>query len=211
MSSCAKGSCGDTSEGASAQIRVSARKPTETTTDFLPNKRRSTSLVLLSPATHPWPGGGVTWYYDLTRLPVIGWLFSELLAVPGGHLRYHDGVAEVFAPQKTPQAYEQNSGTKLVLRPQVFRYNAMDVTSLYEGVSMLSPRYGEIDAPVSIITGDSDDIVLAEVHSKGLERDIRGAKLVWLPGEGHAPAWTNPQAVISEIERVSAAAKARSR
>ena len=76
---------------------------------------------------------------------------------------------------------------------------------------MLSPRYGEIDAPVSIITGDSDDIVLAEVHSKGLERDIRGAKLVWLPGEGHAPAWTNPQAVISEIERVSAAAKARSR
>jgi len=168
-------------------------------------------IVFLTPATHPWPGGGVTWYYDLTRLPVIGWLFSELLAVPGGHLRYHDGVAEVFAPQRTPEAYEENSGTKLVLRPQVFRYNAMDVTSLYDAVSSLSPRYGEIDAPVSIITGDSDDIVLAEVHSKGLERDIRGAKLVWLPGEGHAPAWTNPQAVISEIERVSAAAKARSR
>lgn len=168
-------------------------------------------IVFLTPATHPWPGGGVTWYYTLTRTPVVGWLFSELLAVPGGHLRYHDGVAEVFAPQKTPEAYEKQSGTKLVLRPSTFRYNAMDVSSLYDAVSALSPRYGEIDAPVSIITGDSDDIVLAEIHSKGLERDIKGAKLVWLPGEGHAPAWTNPQAVISEIERVSAAARARSR
>ena len=166
-------------------------------------------LVFLTPATHPWPGGRVTWYYRLTRMPVIGWLFSELLAVPGGHLRYHDGVAEVFAPQRTPEAYEKKSGTRLVLRPSAFRNNAMDVASLYDAVSALSPRYGEIDVPVSIITGDSDDIVLAEVHSKGLERDVKGAKLVWLPGEGHAPAWTNPQAVIGEIERVNAIAKGR--
>ncbi|MEZ5882161.1 MAG: alpha/beta hydrolase [Nitratireductor sp.] len=167
-------------------------------------------IVFLTPATHPWPGGKVTWYYHLTRMPVIGWLFSELLAVPGGHLRYHDGVAEVFAPQDTPAAYERNSATRLVLRPHVFRYNAMDVTSLYDAVSALSPSYGKIDAPVSIVTGDSDEIVLAEVHSVGLERDIDGAKLVWLPGEGHSPAWTNPQAVIGEIERVSTEAKARS-
>lgn len=166
-------------------------------------------IVFLTPATHPWPGGRVTWYYHLTRMPVVGWLFSELLAVPGGYLRYHDGVAEVFAPQKTPEAYEKKSGTRLVLRPSAFRNNAADVTSLYEAVSALSPRYKEIDVPVSIISGDSDDIVLAEVHSKGLERDIKGAKLVWLPGEGHAPAWTNPQAVIGEIERVNAFAKER--
>lgn len=166
-------------------------------------------IVFVAPATHPWPGGGVAWYYQLTRMPVIGWLFSELLAVPGGHLRYHDGVAGVFAPQKIPKAYEERSGTRLVLRPKTFRNNAMDVTSLYDAVSSLSRRYGEINVPVSIITGNSDDVVLAEVHSKGLERDIKGARLVWLPGEGHAPAWSNPQAVISEIERVSAAAKAR--
>jgi hypothetical protein len=36
-------------------------------------------LVFLAPATHPWPGG-ISWYYDLTRIPVIGPLFAYTLA-----------------------------------------------------------------------------------------------------------------------------------
>ena len=40
-------------------------------------------LVLLAPATHPWPGG-VTWYYDLAARPVVGPLFSWTVALPVG-------------------------------------------------------------------------------------------------------------------------------
>lgn len=164
---------------------------------------QTAGLVFLAPATHPWPGGDVTWYYDVTSLPVVGWLFSELLAVPAGQRLYHDGVKSVFKPQKVPENYEQLSATRLVLRPDVFRNNASDVSSLYDAVTSIAPRYSDISVPTSIITGDSDDIVLAEIHSKGLEQDIAGANLVWLEGVGHSPLWTNPDVVISEIERVS--------
>ncbi|MCB1385214.1 MAG: alpha/beta hydrolase [Nitratireductor sp.] len=160
-------------------------------------------LVFLAPATHPWPGGGVTWYYDVTALPVIGYLFSELIAVPAGHLRYRKGVGEIFAPEKTPPRYAEISATQLVLRPQTFRNNAADVTSLYGFVRAFSQRYREIAVPTSILSGDSDDVVLAHIHSEGLARDIEGSKLVWLEGVGHAPAWTRPDAVIAEIERVA--------
>lgn len=169
---------------------------------------QTAGLVFLAPATHPWPGGGVTWYYDVAEMPVFGRLFTETLAVPGGQLRYEDGVKGVFKPEKLPESYEERSATKLVLRPNVFRFNARDVSSLYDFVVGFSPRYKEITVPASILSGDADDVVLANIHSTGLETDIEGAKLVWLEGVGHAPAWTATDRVISEIERVSRAASA---
>jgi len=170
---------------------------------------QAAGLVFLAPATHPWPGAGVTWHYEFTELPMIGWLFSELLAIPAGQLLYKDGVKGVFTPQKLPKNYEELSATRLVLRPDVFRHNAEDVTSLYDAVVEFSPRYNEISAPTSIITGDSDDVVLANIHSKGLEADIKGSRLIWLEGVGHSPIWTNTDTVVSEIERVSAEATAQ--
>jgi len=170
---------------------------------------RTAGLVFLAPATHPWPGAGVTWYYDIADLPVIGRLFNELVAVPAGILKYAVSVDGVFKPNKTPRKYKERSGTMLVLRPDVFRYNARDVKSLYGAVSEISPRYREITAPTSILTGDKDDVVLANIHSIGLERDIKGSKLIWIKNEGHMPAWTHPELVADEIHRVNREALAR--
>jgi pimeloyl-ACP methyl ester carboxylesterase len=164
---------------------------------------QTAGLVFLAPATHPWPGAGVNWYYDVANLPVVGRLFCELLAVPAGILKYAISVDGVFKPDKAPRRYKERSGTMLVLRPDIFRYNARDVKSLYDAVSEISPRYPQITMPTSIITGDSDDVVLANVHSTGLERDIKGSKLVWLENTGHMPAWTHPDVVEQEIERVN--------
>lgn len=167
---------------------------------------QAAGLVFLAPATHPWPGAGVTWHYDVTNIPFLGYLFSELVAVPFGHLVFEDGVSGVFKPEKIPANYLARTGVKILLRPDVFRNNAADVGSLYDGVVEISPRYGEIKAPTSIITGDMDDVVLANIHSTGLESQIEGSKLIWLKGAGHSPAWSNADIVIEEIERVSRAA-----
>jgi pimeloyl-ACP methyl ester carboxylesterase len=164
-------------------------------------------LVFLAPATHPWPNRDLSWHYDVANFPVVGGAFSQLFAVPFGQLLYEDGVRSVFKPQPIPEDYIETAGTKLILRRANFQYNAEDVGALYDAVAEIAPRYTEIKVPTSIITGDQDDVVLAEIHSKGLEQDITGSKLVWLKGEGHMPAWTNPDTVIREIERVSAEAK----
>lgn len=164
--------------------------------------QRVKGLVFLAPATHSWPGG-VSWYYELTAIPVIGWLFSEMLALPAGQLRLEEAVRSVFEPNPAPQNYASLSAADLVLRPQQFRANALDVAYLKQHVSALSPRYSEIKAPTSIITGDQDDVVLAEIHSLGLERDIENAKLIIERGVGHKPDYVVTETVINEIRRVS--------
>ncbi len=159
-------------------------------------------LVFLAPATHPWPGG-VSWYYPVASRPLVGYLFTELLALPAGLLSMKGGINSVFKPDPVPANYYQESAAELVLRPKNFRQNARDVTALKENVKKLSPRYKEIKVPTVIITGDSDDIVLAYIHSKGLERDIAGSRLIELKGVGHKPDFAANKIAIEAIEEVS--------
>ncbi len=166
--------------------------------------QRVAGLVLTSPATHPWPGGAVTWYYNMASFPVLGRVFSETLAVPFGHLLYPRAVKSVFAPNRVVANFDRRSGTQLVLRPGNFLHNARDVAGLYQHVSRLAPRYREIKAPTVIVTGDSDAVVLAEIHSEGLARDISGSKLVWLERTGHSPTYTATGRIVAEIETLNA-------
>lgn len=159
-------------------------------------------LVFLSPATHPWPGG-VAWYNNLTAIPFIGWLFANTLAIPVADARLAGGVACVFAPNPVPEGYIENAAIALLLRPENFRNNAIDIAGLQDHVTKFSPRYKEITAPTVIITGDSDDIVLPEIHSEGLKADIAGAQLVWVKNLGHKPDYAATDLVVAAIESVS--------
>ncbi|MCY0096543.1 alpha/beta hydrolase [Hoeflea sp. J2-29] len=159
-------------------------------------------LVFLAPATHPWPGG-IAWYYGLTSTPLIGKLFANVLALPAGLTRLESGSACVFAPNPTPAGYISETAPALVLRPRAFRYNAIDVSNLKPYVTRIAPRYTEITAPTVIVTGDSDAIVLAHIHSEGLARDIEGAELVWVRNLGHKPDHVTTTLAVAAIEKVS--------
>ena len=158
-------------------------------------------LVFVAPATHPWPGG-IAWYYTAATMPLVGRLFTWTLALPGGSSSMSAAAAGVFAPEPMPPDYVERARLPLVLRPRSFRANAEDVANLKPHLQALSPRYGEIRAPTVVVTGDSDGVVLARIHSEGLKRDISGADLVVLPGVGHMPHHTRPDAVIAAIETV---------
>ncbi|WP_420407219.1 alpha/beta fold hydrolase [Hoeflea sp.] len=159
-------------------------------------------LVFLAPATHPWPGG-VSWYYDLASIPVIGNIFAGTLALPAGLTRLESGSACVFAPNPTPDDYVEATAPALVLRPAAFRFNAIDVANLKPYVTKVSPRYSEIKAPTVIITGDSDSVVLAHIHSEGLARDIEDAKLLWIRNLGHKPDHVTTELAVRAIESVA--------
>ena len=143
-------------------------------------------LLLLAPATHPWPGT-IDWYYKLTSRPILGWLFSHLLYLPAGLMLMDKATQAVFHPNPRPPQYLADGATALVLRPRNFRANAIDVANLNSYVRRISPRYGEIEAPTVIITGDSDAIVAEEIHSRGLAADITGSELVVIRNLGHKP------------------------
>ena len=162
-------------------------------------------LVFLSAASHPWPGGDTSWYYPIAARPVIGRLFSHLLALPAGWLRMKTGTACVFSPNPAPRTYSRDAAIPLVLRPGNFRLNAIDVESLYSHVREAAPRYKEITAPTVVVSGDSDTVVYEEIHSLGLARDIPGARLVWVRNLGHKPDYTTPELVAAAMGAVAGA------
>lgn len=171
----------------------------------LDHPERVAGLLFLAAATHPWPGGDTSWYYEVAALPLVGRLFSETLAYPGGLLGIRGGTECVFAPNPVPEAYAERASIPLVLRPRHFRANARDVAGLHRYVMAVAPRYPEIATPTVVVSGDSDTIVFEEVHSAGLARDIPGAELVWVANLGHKPEWVAPDLVAAAVERLAGA------
>ena len=168
----------------------------------LEHPEKTAGLLFLAPATHPWPGG-IDWYYDLAKLPVIGWLFSHIVAMPAGLLRIEGGTRSVFSPNPCPDDYIAATAPALVLRPKTFRNNAIDVASLLDHVCRIQPRYGEIRTPTVIVTGDTDGIVYEEIHSRGLARDIAGSELVWIRNLGHKPDYVVTDLAIEALEKIA--------
>lgn len=168
----------------------------------LNHKDKVAGLLFLAPATHPWPGG-VEWYYSLTKMPLIGRLFASTIALPAGLGRLEAGTRYVFAPNDRPDDYVEATAPALVLRPQAFRNNAIDIANLHGYVEKTARRYPEIKTPTVIITGDSDDIVLADIHSRGLARDIEGSELVWIRNLGHKPDYVVTDVAIAAIEKIA--------
>lgn len=160
-------------------------------------------LLFLSAATHPWPGGGTSWYYSLSAKQVVGRLFAETVANPAGLMRIDNATICVFSPNKVPEGYVDKASIRLVLRPKAFRANAIDVEGLYRHVLATAPRYSTIKTPTVVISGDHDTVVYEEIHSIGLARDIPGAELVWVKNLGHKPDWVAPDLVVAAVEKLA--------
>jgi pimeloyl-ACP methyl ester carboxylesterase len=168
----------------------------------LEHPEKTAGLLFLAPATHPWPGG-VDWYYDVARMPVLGWLFTRIVALPAGLSRIDSGTRFVFSPNPRPEGYVEATAAALVLRPAAFRSNATDVASLLDYVRRVQPRYSEIRTPTVVITGDTDGVVYEEIHSRGLARDIAGSELVWIRNLGHKPDYVVNDLAVEALEKIA--------
>lgn len=164
------------------------------------HRDRAAGLVFLAPATHPWPGAVIDILYRLSAMPVVGRVLDDLVVPNVGRLMIERATVGVFAPDPVPPDYCTRIGARLVLRPDEWRANAEDVFSLHAHVTSLSPRYPEITAPTLILSGTRDPIVRADIHAEGLERDIAGARLIWLDGIGHMPHHAARDRVVAAIE-----------
>src|SRR5215475_5889625 len=163
---------------------------------------RVAGLVMLAPVTHPWYGG-VGFYNQLVTTPVIGPLLAYTITLPLGLLLAEQSARNVFLPQAMPDNFVSDSATPLVLRPREFLANARDLVTLKAAVEEQSPRYGEIRAPVTIISGDVDKTVSTVIHSRMFSRAVANAKLIVLPGIGHMIQNAVPDLVVTEIEAMT--------
>lgn len=159
--------------------------------------------VLLAGGSHPWEGG-VAWYNDLAGVPVIGELFARTVAFPFGMLALDGAVSRVFGPNAVPAAYQEQTGVRLSLRPQVFLANAEDVRLLSGFLERQSRRYADINRPLLLLTGAADDIVPAWNHAERLVKQVEDVELVELAATGHALHHAHPERVAGLIEAFAA-------
>jgi pimeloyl-ACP methyl ester carboxylesterase len=160
-------------------------------------------LVVASPATHPWPSGKTNWYNHLSRVPVIGWLFTRTLALPAGLGRIAPATDCVFAPNQQPANYLTDTGIELVMVPHRFMDNSEDLVGLHPHTSRYHDRYKEIKIPTIIITGNHDTVVSKEIHAENLARDIAGSRLFVVKNVGHKPDYAVSDLVAASIETLA--------
>jgi pimeloyl-ACP methyl ester carboxylesterase len=159
-------------------------------------------LVSLAGATNVWPGDLDVWY----RL--TGSSFGRLIIAPVVTKIARDrdiisATESVFEPNKVPDGYIDHLGIGLTLRASSFALNAQQVTDLKSYLEKMEGEYGNIATPTSIIFGDLDTTVPANVHGTKLHRQLRNSKLTVLRGVGHMPHHVEAEFVISEIERLA--------
>lgn len=161
--------------------------------------RRVAGLVMLAPVAYPWPGG-VGWYNKLITTPVIGPLLAYTVTLPIGFFLANRGARGVFLPQILPDGFVSNTATALLLRPREFLANARDLVTLKAAVAAQAPRYGDIRVPTVLISGELDETVSTNRHSRAFAKTVPNAKLIVLPDAGHMIQNAAPDLVISEIE-----------
>jgi pimeloyl-ACP methyl ester carboxylesterase len=160
---------------------------------------RVAGLVMLAPVAYPWRGG-VGWYNRLVATPVIGPLLAYTITLPLGFFLTVPGARGVFLPQVMPDGFVGDTATPLLLRPREFLANARDLVTLKAAVIEQAPRYGEIKAPVVLISGDVDKTVSTDIHSRPFAKTVPHAKLIVLPHVGHMVQNAAPERVVAEIE-----------
>lgn len=160
---------------------------------------RVAGLVMLAPVTHPWYGG-VGFYNSAVVTPIVGPLLAYTITLPLGLVVAEKSARSVFAPQAMPENFVKDTATPLLLRPREFLCNARDLVTLKAAVTEQAPRYGDIKAPVTIISGDVDKTVSTVIHSRLFASAVPNARLIVLPGIGHMIQNAVPDLVVSEIE-----------
>lgn len=164
--------------------------------------------VLLAPISHDWGGGGIAWFNYWGAPPVLGPVFSQLVPIVGP-AQADAGIASTFAPNDVPDNYSETAGTPLLFRPPAFRANARDIMNVREELIEQSARYGDIDSPVILFSGEADTVIKPSLHKGKLVKQVPDITVIELEGVGHMPHHVVAQDIVDAIARLAGLVPAR--
>jgi pimeloyl-ACP methyl ester carboxylesterase len=147
-------------------------------------------------------GGPPPWVVALLRsrttLRAVGALGRSRLGRP-----FVDGaLRRAFFPGRPPQEYARIAPL-LALDDARLIHDGEDRKSAEAGLQALQPRYASLAVPVVIVVGQQDRMVPPST-SERLHALLPHAEIVRLPGSGHMPQFTDPDAVLAAVDRAAA-------
>jgi len=169
-------------------------------TAALRHRHRVRGLVLVSPYAYPRtdPDGRV---HRLPRLPGLRRLLLATLAAPIARLLEPGIVSASFEPRPVPEAYHR-LWLDRVLRPGAMDTTLEEIHQIDPALGELTPRYPELDLPVTVLVGDRDASVDPDANARRLARELPDAELTVLEGEGHMLPVTLPELVLDAVRDV---------
>jgi pimeloyl-ACP methyl ester carboxylesterase len=155
------------------------------------------ALVLLAPAAysdnhHDAPLG------LLLRIPVVSDVGIILLKPILGRRLLKKSLKEAFSPDPVPDAYFQSAAKVWLGRSNLKAFIKEDLM-VDSSLQKLSPQYSKIQAPVIIVTGDSDLAVSPE-QALTLHTAVAKSELVVIPHAGHQIPEVHPEAVRRAVD-----------
>jgi pimeloyl-ACP methyl ester carboxylesterase len=143
--------------------------------------------ILLSPPAIPVLGDALRY----TISPLIGWFIAPAL------------IEKLFAPLPVPERFSKNFSLPIALRPWQLRAAAAEAATMVPAAAVLQESYQSIRVPISIVTGDADQVADVGRQSLRLHKMLPQSRLWLLRGAGHMSHYSSPRAVVDAIDYVA--------
>ncbi|MGV7034600.1 alpha/beta fold hydrolase [Methylobacterium symbioticum] len=128
-------------------------------------------------------------------VPVGGDLLSALLG-PADALLLPLLWRAMFLPQGMPERFAAAFPFGLASRPDRLVAEGENANLLWPDLARSVAAYPTCRVPVHILGGDRDIVTNQSLHGRGAALMIPGARLHWLPGQGHMLHHFRPDAVV---------------
>lgn len=130
-------------------------------------------------------------------------LVARTFGVPMGRLTSGPNLRAIFAPDPVPDDFGTRGGGLLALRPGNLEAMMWDVSVARDDLEAMTPRYGGLALPVSILFGRGDALIDPEVQGRRTAEVIPDAEYELTEG-GHMLPVTHPDACARVMRGVLA-------
>ena len=148
--------------------------------------------------------GPPLWVHGLLRLRAFSRLTGRLGRSRLGRPLVDAALKRVFAPGPVPPEYARLA-PRLAFADANVAHDGADQQAARAGLAALAPRYAGLEVPLVVVVGDGDRVVPPSVSLR-LHELGPGSELVRVPGAGHMPQFTAPDAVVAAIARAASLA-----
>ncbi|HEV2560145.1 MAG TPA: alpha/beta hydrolase [Microvirga sp.] len=142
-------------------------------------------------------------------IPVVGDAMRYTISPPLARLMLPGLIAKLFQPAPVTERFDREIPKEMMLRPIHLRAAAEDAALMTPAAAEMQDHYGEIEAPVAIITGADDQIADVGRQSHRLHGAIPHSTFEAIPGLGHMIHHLAPDAVARAVDRVAEEAASR--
>jgi len=157
------------------------------------------ALVLLAPAAYS------DHHHDaplLLRLPLLRDVCIITLKPILGRRMLKQRLKDAFSPDPVPADYFKSAAAVWLDRKRLKAFIKEDLM-LNSGLEEMSSHYQKIQAPVIIVTGDSDLTVSPKQNAFGLHQVIANSELIVIPRAGHQIPETHPEVVGRAVDKAA--------